>query len=89
MTNKLKDLIKDFVYSDFSDQVVVLSLEQQMQNSFEVLDGIDTFNLKDLPEDYFDNVALIRACITILKWYTTSDYLEETKRLNLKVRNEF
>lgn len=76
--------IKNFLNSEFADELFVVKLEDQVAECFHNLSTIDG---RLGQSDYFwqelqDNINLIEACLTILGWYSNEEYLEERLKVN-------
>lgn len=75
MSNQIKELLKTVVYTDLADEFFIVKLETQVENSFECLESIkDKLDKDHHWQDYVDHVALVRACITILEWYSMEPF---------------
>ncbi len=79
-----KRSFSDILYSDFADKLLVLKLEDQMADSFKDLSLLSskTVDSSAYYTEYTEHITLIRACLTLLSWYTTNDYYEETLQVN-------
>ena len=83
VTDRIKEMVKEIVYSDFADEIIIYRLESCVENCFAYLDQIN--NLTDaehLFDDYYENILMIRGCIQVLKWFTLNDYQETTIKVN-------
>jgi hypothetical protein len=84
MDNELaKDTLKTFVHSDVGDAIVVRSLRSSMDAAFSYLEDIKRRGMPDhLFQNYVDNIAHIRGCLTVLQWYTADSFDAELIRVN-------
>lgn len=78
-----KDILKTFVHSDVGDTIVVRSLRSSMDAAFSYLGDLERRGLPEcLFQDYVDNIAYIRGCLTVLQWYTVDSFDAELIRVN-------
>lgn len=83
MTDSVKELLKTIVYTDLADEFLIVKLEKRVEDSFEWLESIkDKLDQDHHWQDYVDHVAAIRACITLLEWYSVAPYEEYRIRVN-------
>ena len=83
MTNAVKELLKSVVYTDLADEFMIVKLETRVEDSFEWLEFIkDKLDDDSQWQDYVDHVAAVRACITLLEWYSMDMYEEYRIRVN-------
>lgn len=83
MTDRMKQMIKEIVYSDFADEIIIYRLESCIDGCFSYLEQIsDLTDNKHLFDDYYDNILMIRGCIQVLKWFTINDYQDTVVKVN-------
>lgn len=83
MTDAVKELLKTIVYTDLADEFMIVKLETRVEDSFEWLELIkDKLDDDNQWQDYVDHVAAVRACITLLEWYSMNMYEEYRIRVN-------
>ena len=83
MTDAVKELLKTIVYTDLADEFMIVKLETRVEDSFEWLELIkDKLDDANQWQDYVDHVAAVRACITLLEWYSINMYEEYRIRVN-------
>lgn len=83
MTDRIKDMVKEIVYSDFADEIIIYRLESCVEGCFAYLDQINNLTENEhLFDDYYDNILMIRGCIQVLKWFTINDYQDTTVMVN-------
>ena len=83
MTDAVKELLKTVVYTDLADEFLIVKLETRVEDSFDWLELIkDKLDDDSQLQDYVDHVAAIRACITLLEWYSMDMYEEYRIRVN-------
>ena len=83
MTDAVKELLKTVVYTDLADEFLIVKLETRVEDSFEWLElSKDKLDDDSQWQDYVDHVAAIRACITLLEWYSMDLYEEYRIRVN-------
>lgn len=75
--DNLKAILKEFVYTDIADEFLVVKLEARAEDSLEWLSG-----LKPTDPDFHEHVQAVRACVTLLQWYTTETYNHLTVEAN-------
>lgn len=69
MTDIPKDALLQLVYTDFADDLFVAKLECRAKDSLEWLEGLTPES-----EDFMEHIMAVRACITLLQWYTVDTY---------------
>ncbi len=80
---KRKKIFKEVIYTDLADEFFIVKLETQVEDSFEWLESIkDKLDQDRHWQDYVDHVALVRACITLLEWYSVEPYEEWRIKVN-------
>lgn len=94
MDNELaQDILKTFVHSDVGDAIVVRSLRSSMDAAFSYLEDVERRGMPDyLFQDYVDNIAYVRGCLTVLQWYTVDSFDTELIRVNqhsLKLESKY
>ena len=83
MTDAVKELLKTVVYTDLADEFLIVKLETRVEDSFDWLElSKDKLDDDSQWQDYVDHVAAIRACITLLEWYSMDMYEEYRIRVN-------
>ena len=83
MTDAVKELLKTIVYTDLADEFMIVKLDTRVEDSFEWLELIkDKLDDDNQWQDYVDHVAAVRACITLLEWYSMNMYEEYRIRVN-------
>jgi hypothetical protein len=82
-TELAKDILKTFVHSDVGDAIVASSIRSSMDVAFSYLEDIERRGMPDyLFQEYVDNIAYIRACLTVLQWYTVDSFDADLIRVN-------
>lgn len=77
---KLKELMKEVIYTDLADEFLVVKLEESVKDHLYWLEDPKFPN--ETEEDCKETILYIRACIVILGWYTTNTYEDYTIRVN-------
>lgn len=79
-----KRSISSILYTEFADELLILKLEDQMADAFKDLALLSskTEDSSTYWTEYTEHITLIRACLTLLSWYTTNDYYEENLQVN-------
>jgi hypothetical protein len=83
MTDRMKEMVKEIVYSDFADEIIIYRLESVVEDCFDYMNKIGNMtNNQHLFEDYHDNLMMARACVQVLQWFSIKDYHETTVKVN-------
>lgn len=83
MSDRIKDMVKEIVYSDFADEIIIYRLESVIEDCFDYMNKIG--NMTDnqhLFEDYHDNLTMARACVQVLDWFSLTDYQDTIAMVN-------
>lgn len=88
-----KKLLKEVVYTDLADLFLVVKLEERVKDNLKELEAIKDKLDDDLYwQDYVDYIAMTRACLKVLEWYSVedySDYLVQVNKYSLKLEEVF
>lgn len=83
MTDRIKEMVKEIVYSDFADEIIIYRLESVIEGCFSYLDQINNLTKNEhLFDDYYDNILMIKACAQVLGWFTLNDYQDTIVKVN-------
>jgi hypothetical protein len=80
MNNKEAEILNDLIMGEGFDELVAYRLEKSLRWTMEDLTNAD-FDGHDLNE-LVDWLQYCRAIVTVLEWFTTNDYSDNTKELN-------
>lgn len=78
-------MTQELIYSDFAELIIEHRLKGTVEDCFAWLEGIGDITKVEnqyLLDDYEDHIEMIRACIKVLRWFTTETYEEDTLRVN-------
>ena len=91
--DNLDIMTQELVYSDFADLIISYRLKGTIEDCFEYLIEIDNMTDREhMLGEYQENINMIRACIQVLRWFTTDDYhddLAEVNKYSLKIEEMF
>ena len=78
------EILEGFLNSDGFDDLVVVRLKLSLENAFSTLARLSSHaELQPYQwEDYVETLKFGRALITVLEWFTTDDWLDETIQMN-------
>lgn len=84
MTLTAQQIMQPFLHTDLADEFLVAKLKDSVRFSLDWLEMFSDRNLTTDPlfQDFVDNIHHVRACITVLQWYSLDDYTEYTKEVN-------
>ena len=77
VNGNLKAIIKEVIYTDIADEFLVVKLEAMAEDSLKWLSS-----LTPTDPDFHEHMMAVRACVTLLQWYTTDDYNHLTVEAN-------
>lgn len=78
------EILEGFLKSDGFDDLVVVRLKLSLENAFSTLARLSSHSeLQPYQwEDYVETLKYGRALITVLEWFTTDDWRDETIQMN-------